>query len=358
MRQMENLEEFIRHTSKKMNLGPFLRGIGLVLSAIRRPILSCVPFQHIVSCRSNKKARFPKSHFYLDISPVFPSSRNMRLGNILAAVLLALFAAQSRVAYSQETTFYSIHVASFKDLESAGRYVHDIGSKEKVVFWKEADVPGKGIYFRVYIGRFENREKAVAVWNEMNDAGQVSYFGVHRFTEPLIQPMVQDTLPPAKIELPHPPEQGIHSAKKPAPGADRFLDHKDGTVTDLQTGLMWAKSGWRLEFFAATTWQEAVQKCEKLGLANYSNWRLPSIAEWKTLLDSSKECPALVEPNPFSNMIVHMPYWSRTEFIYGSDFTCDDVCPIRAYTVNLYYGNVQNRNKNERAFVLPVRSIQ
>jgi len=284
------------------------------------------------------------------------------MGKIFAAGLLVLFAAQARGVHSQETTFYSIHVASFKELEAAGRYVHDIGSKEKVVFWKEADVPGKGIYFRVYIGRFENREKAVAVWNEMNEAGQVSYFGVHKFTEPLIQPVIQDSSLPAKIEPPLPPppraEKAIRHGKKSESGPDRFVDHKDGTVTDLQTGLMWAKSGWRLEFFSATTWQEAVQKCEKLGLANHSNWRLPTIEEWRTLLDSSKECPALVEPNPFSNMIVHMPYWSRTEFVYGSDYTCEEVCPIRAYTVNLYYGNIQNKNKNERAFVLPVRSLQ
>ncbi|PKN64720.1 MAG: hypothetical protein CVU57_12940 [Deltaproteobacteria bacterium HGW-Deltaproteobacteria-15] len=356
MQQMENLEEFTWHTSKNLNTGSFLRGIGLVLAAIRRPILSNVPSKWISSCRTgwcNNRTLSFNRHTLSNIS----SPRKRRMGKIIAGILFMLSLAHVGVVYSEDKTFYSIHIASFKDLESAGKFVSDIGSKEKIVFWKETDVPGKGIYFRVYTGRFETREDAVTVWNRMNDAGQVSYFGVHKFTEPLVQPVIPESPPPAPPgREPSRPEKTI--GNKSAAGADRFLDNKDGTITDLQTGLMWAKNGWRLEFFAATTWDDAVHKCEKLKLGNHSNWRLPTVEEWRTLLDGSKECPALVEPNPFSNMIVHMPYWSRTEFTYGTDYTCDDVCPIRAYTVSLYYGNIQNRNKNERAFVLPVRTQQ
>ncbi|PKN25418.1 MAG: hypothetical protein CVU64_19975 [Deltaproteobacteria bacterium HGW-Deltaproteobacteria-21] len=196
MQQMENLEEFTWHTSKNLNTGSFLRGIGLVLAAIRRPILSNVPSKWISSCRTgwcnNRTSSFNR-HTLTDIS----SSRERRRGKIIAGILFMLSLAHVGVVYSEDKTFYSIHIASFKDLESAGKFISDIGSKEKIVFWKETDVPGKGIYFRVYTGRFETREDAVTVWNRMNDAGQVSYFGVHKFTEPLVQPVVPETPPPA-----------------------------------------------------------------------------------------------------------------------------------------------------------------
>ena len=134
------------------------------------------------------------------------------------------------------------------------------------------------------------------------------------------------------------------------------MDNQDGTVTDTLTGLMWTKNGWRGDFFSAVTWPEATKKCEEFRLGGHADWRLPTVEEWKSLIDARKECPALVEPNPFENIIVHMPYWSKSEFIYGPEHSCNNVCPVHAYAVMLYFGKVTHQNKNKRAFILPVRS--
>jgi len=46
----------------------------------------------------------------------------------------------------------------------------------------------------------------------------------------------------------------------------------------------------------------------------YIDWRLPTIEEWRSVVDKKEQRPSLVEPNAFENMIVHVPYWSKTEF--------------------------------------------
>ena len=52
------------------------------------------------------------------------------------------------VAVAAET-YYSIHVASFKQLKNANAFVNSLQEQGKVVFWKGVQVRNKG-YFFVY----------------------------------------------------------------------------------------------------------------------------------------------------------------------------------------------------------------
>jgi hypothetical protein len=72
-------------------------------------------------------------------------------------------------------------------------------------------------------------------------------------------------------------------------------------------------------------------------------------------MDKNNEYPALVEPNPFENIIVHMPYWSNTEF--NSSQSGSIGSSNRAYTVMLYYGQITHQSISKLAFILPVRSL-
>ena len=275
----------------------------------------------------------------------------MRLRGLKAGffIILLLIFGDTEAAPGAKHIYYSIHFASFKNLANANRQVNMLTEKGKMVFWKKVDVPGKGLYYRVYLGRYKNKEDAAAFWEKLNKIGAVSYFGVHRFTE---------NVPPSKIK---------DSQKRDKPDVDqvykkkldsgRFRDNLDGTVTDTKTSLMWIKNGWRLDFFSAETWNEAAKKCESFRHGGYTNWRLPTIAEWRSLIDRQNENPALVEPNPFVNIIGHMPYWSQTEFTYGRDHTCSKQCPLESYTVMLYSGTINHQKKSARAFILPVRSL-
>ncbi len=67
---------------------------------------------------------------------------------------------------------------------------------------------------------------------------------------------------------------------------NRFVDNGDGTVTDVESSLMWSKGDSWLELQQYITWVEAqdfVQGKNKEKFAGYSDWRVPNAKEAKTL---------------------------------------------------------------------------
>jgi hypothetical protein len=87
----------------------------------------------------------------------------------------------------------------------------------------------------------------------------------------------------------------------------RFNDHSDGTLTDIQTGLMWAKCAEGMSGSECTTgsainrtWQTALVLAGSSSLAGYNDWRLPNINELKSIVEEQCYTPAinlLVFPN-------------------------------------------------------------
>lgn len=252
-----------------------------------------------------------------------------------------------------EQVYYSIHVQSFQDLKNANRYVNSLKKKGKMVFWKKTNIPGKGQFYRVYLDKYKTEAEALEFWKKLKEEGAVSYRGIHKFKETMTRPEKEELPPTTFPEKKAPAGTAAHVSKE-----DRFLDNRNGTITDRATNLMWVKNGWRIDFVSALKWKDARTKCENFRHGGYTNWRLPTVEEWKTLLDRQKESPALVEPNPFENIIVHMPYWSGTGFVYGRRYTRSTTAStVHAYTVLLYFGKINHQSKNRRAFVMPVRSI-
>ena len=268
---------------------------------------------------------------------------------ILLLVLPIIFIT-TKISECAEERYYTIHLASFKELQNANDYVNAMTNKGKIIFWIKAEVQGKGEYYRVYMGKYKSRDEAVELWKILKEEGAVSYFGVHEFKEET--PSELNVEPSAVDEM---EETDVVQASIPVSGPWRFIDNGDGTVTDRKTNLMWIKNGWRIDFFSAVNWVEAIKKCEGFSYGGYTDWRLPTIKEWKSLLDKNNEYPALVEPNPFENIIMHMPYWSRTEF--NSSLSGSLETTNRAYTVMLYYGRISHQGINKLAFIMPVRSL-
>ncbi len=62
----------------------------------------------------------------------------------------------------------------------------------------------------------------------------------------------------------------------------KFIDNDDGTITDLNTGLMWKKNE-----SPPLNFEKALAYCENLELGGYNDWRLPDQKELATLLDLS-----------------------------------------------------------------------
>jgi len=67
-------------------------------------------------------------------------------------------------------------------------------------------------------------------------------------------------------------------------GVNEFVDHGDGTVTDVTTGLMWQQG----DSGVGLIWEDALAHAETLTYAGYDDWRLPNAKELQSILDHTR----------------------------------------------------------------------
>jgi len=92
---------------------------------------------------------------------------------------------------------------------------------------------------------------------------------------------------------------------------NRFVDNRNGTITDNETHLMWQKSGTR----EMVTWKKAPEFIDRLNnrkYAGYDNWRLPTLEELMTL----------TEPRHSRQGLYISSFFSQKQGIVGSSDTC------------------------------------
>jgi len=122
----------------------------------------------------------------------------------------------------------------------------------------------------------------------------------------------------------------------------RFQNNGNGTVTDLLTNLMWLQQPKQI----ALTWENAVEYCRNLEFESQTGWRLPTINEFKKLSDKKQQNPALPDGHPFTNVLTHVGYWSKTKHKFG---------PQYVYQMSMWYGKANHMKKSDNAIVWPVR---
>ncbi len=128
----------------------------------------------------------------------------------------------------------------------------------------------------------------------------------------------------------------------------RFIDNKDGTVTDTKTNLMWAK----YDNQGDIDWHDAKAYCEHIILSKYEDWRMPTIRELETLYDPSAKgyktvCGNWVKVDPAIQLSCGW-VWAR------------DAMAITAYAYNFSRGyRYTDRMVHKRHFrALPVRTLK
>lgn len=72
----------------------------------------------------------------------------------------------------------------------------------------------------------------------------------------------------------------------------RYIDHGDGTITDIRTGLMWVKKDSYSELARCLNWNESNDYVRRLKVGGHRDWRLPTVQELKSLIDPSKKHPS------------------------------------------------------------------
>jgi hypothetical protein len=67
-------------------------------------------------------------------------------------------------------------------------------------------------------------------------------------------------------------------------GKNKFVDNKDGTVTDFATGLMWQQT----DSGRGMDWEMALKYAVHLALGGHEDWRLPNAKELQSIVDYSR----------------------------------------------------------------------
>jgi hypothetical protein len=88
-------------------------------------------------------------------------------------------------------------------------------------------------------------------------------------------------------------------------------DSVNGVVTDHKTGLMWQQADDGEE----RTWSQAKTYCNKLVLGEHDDWSLPRIDQLLTIVDYSRENPAIHPAFDCYND----PYWSSSAIFHSQD---------------------------------------
>jgi hypothetical protein len=133
--------------------------------------------------------------------------------------------------------------------------------------------------------------------------------------------------------------------------SDHWVDNGDGTVTDINTGLMWQRD----TAPGAYKWQGALAYAEALLLAGYDDWRLPNRNELQSFVDYSKVYPS-VDPLlvPYTVWAAYWYYWTSTPFnLFTPEKTSE-----RAWVVGFDDGDVDTDDKNAPVTDYYVRAVR
>ena len=135
----------------------------------------------------------------------------------------------------------------------------------------------------------------------------------------------------------------------------RFVDHNNGTVTDILTTLMWLKDAGTAGppqcspgFYK--TWTDGLNHVACLNASSYlgyRDWRLPNRDELLSLVDRSQVFPALPTSRPFIN--IRPSFWSATTNVAE---------PARVWALSTEDGAGIDYVKSASAGVWPVRQGQ
>jgi hypothetical protein len=146
----------------------------------------------------------------------------------------------------------------------------------------------------------------------------------------------------------------------PSTPMSNFIDNNNGTVSDITTGLMWAKcylghTGMQCENGGTGSsgnptqmnWQAALTAAATSTLAGHNDWRLPNIKELVTIIERACFAPAI-------NLTVfpRVPTTQTNTWTSSKANLFDD----QAFVVNFSVGNTYAFSRDSLNYVRLVRN--
>jgi hypothetical protein len=153
-----------------------------------------------------------------------------------------------------------------------------------------------------------------------------------------------DRKPPEQPPVDAGEEEESEGALQPASG--RFTDNKDGTVTDTETGLMWTKNGDltgdTMLFHQALNYIADMNRGKQPNFG-FTDWRLPTLAELRSLVDYTKLKKwehTVPDGHPFEN--VQSLKFNSTAYLNDVEHSwfVSLYCRLVGHNVDSCYGHV------------------
>lgn len=129
----------------------------------------------------------------------------------------------------------------------------------------------------------------------------------------------------------------------------RFIEKTidgDAVVIDRATGLMWPKDAFDEggDYGGSSVWSAAVDYCQNLDFAGFTDWRLPNITELSSLLNYAQFYPAI---NDLFINFANVEHWSSTRYSPAAGYF---------WTLTFYNGDKYHRDEDETHYFFAVRS--
>ncbi len=134
-----------------------------------------------------------------------------------------------------------------------------------------------------------------------------------------------------------------------------FKDNGNGTVTDLNTGLMWQQT----PAMEGMTWAQAKEYCENLEMGGYSDWRLPTLKELFSISNFSAGWPYI--DSEYFNLVgdkisKDQQYWADNKYVGETAQGRNDAAfgvnhvtgHIKAYPAGSNRGNREGASNDNR----------
>ena len=127
-----------------------------------------------------------------------------------------------------------------------------------------------------------------------------------------------------------------------------YQDNSNGTVTDLNTGLMWAASpdlneDGVIDVNDKLDYESALAFADEFALAGYDDWRLPTIDELYSLIQFTGTDPSALTGNDTSGLtpFIDTDYF---DFAYGDTNAGERIIDSQMATSTLYTSTTMNGN--------------
>jgi hypothetical protein len=143
---------------------------------------------------------------------------------------------------------------------------------------------------------------------------------------------------PCRPKPPYEAPEYIAPPIKPQISKLHLKDNGDGTITDLDRGLMWSQMDSYADLNKCLTWPESLKYVENLKTAGHIDWRIPTIKELASIYDETQDNVMAWDHNqkyPLSldkKFADGSAYWYWSSDIGTSEFTKN--CAKTLYFVN------------------------